>query len=158
MSLQVLPRAVEQAIKILTYLAISAGHSVPATQVAESAQIPCSQAAKILHYLTLRGLVRSRRGSNGGYLLREGAEQTTFEQVIELFTPPVPDDEDYQPAGPLREMWLETTRLYQRAWGQLTIAELAKRTVNGSEYPLEASGGESEPASSASGVNKRESR
>ncbi|MBZ5539017.1 MAG: Rrf2 family transcriptional regulator [Acidobacteriia bacterium] len=158
MSLQVLSRSVGHAIKILIYLAISAGHPVPASHVAECAQIPCSQAAKILHYLTLRGLVRSRRGSSGGYLLREGAEQATVEQVMQLFTPPVPDEEDYQPSGPLREMWLETTRLYQQAWGQLTIAELAKRTVNGSECPLEASGGESEPASAASAVSKRESR
>ena len=132
MSLQVLSRSVGHAIKILIYLAISAGHPVPASHVAECAQIPCPQAAKILHYLTVRGLVRSRRGSSGGYLLREGAEQATVEQVMQLFTPPVPDEEDYQPSGPLREMWLETTRLYQQAWGQLTIAELAKRTVNGS--------------------------
>ena len=158
MSVQVLSRTVGHAIKILTYLAISAGHPVPASHVAESAQIPCSQAAKILHYLTLRGLVRSRRGSSGGYLLREGAEQTTFEQVIELFTPPVPDEEDDQPTGPLREMWLETTQHYQQAWGHLTIAELAKRTSHGSECPLAASGGESESASATSAVSKRESR
>ncbi|MBZ5700618.1 MAG: Rrf2 family transcriptional regulator [Acidobacteriia bacterium] len=156
MSLQVLSRTVRHAIKILTFLAISVGHPVPASRVAQCAQVPCSQAAKILHYLTLRGLVRSRRGSSGGYLLREGAEQTTFEQVMQLFTPPVSDEEDYQPTGPLREMWLETTRHYQQAWGHLTIAELATRAASGSECPFEASGAESEPDSADSDTGKRE--
>jgi len=157
MPIHILPRTVEHAIKILTYLALSVGHPVPASHVAESVRIPVSQSAKILHYLALRGLVRSRRGSCGGYLLCEGAEQTTLGLVIQLFTPPIPEEEE-QPAGPLREMWLDTTRLCQEAWGHLTIAELATRAASGSEYPLAARGGESELAPAVSAVSKRESR
>ncbi len=122
-----LTKEVEYAIKILICLALSLGHPTPARAVAQCIQIPLSQAAKILHFLSLRGLTRSRRGSNGGYSLRRSPEEIRVGQVVELFQPPSEEDFEISP-DPLRQVWQQTSAGCQ-PWERLTIAELAWRTA-----------------------------
>ncbi len=128
-SLPGLPRAAGYALRILVCLALSPGRRVPAPAVGRCAGIPSAQASKVLHYLSLRGLTCARRGSKGGYLLRDSAEQISVEQVIQLFRPQ-PDSEVDASSDPLLQVWLETAGQCQQAWEQMTIAELARRTVN----------------------------
>ena len=123
-----LPKTVEHAIKILVCLALSVGTPISASTVAQSLRIPPSQTAKILHYLSLRGLTRSRRGSSGGYSLRESPEQISVGRVTELFQPS-PDEGRQAFDDPLLQIWSETSDRYEHEWHQLTIAELARRTA-----------------------------
>jgi len=54
-------KTVVYALKILMCLALSGGIPLSAPAIARSAGIPASHAAKLLHYLALRGLARSLR-------------------------------------------------------------------------------------------------
>jgi Rrf2 family protein len=129
MVLLALPKAAEYAIKILVCLALSTGRPVSAGEAARCVRIPPSQAAKVLHFLRWAGLARSRRGSNGGYLLKQCAEETTVEQVMRLFSL-TPDEEPGSPADPLLEVFSQAAARSQKDWEQLTIAELARRTAD----------------------------
>lgn len=128
MLLMTLPKTVEYAIKILVCLTLSMGRPVSASEVARCVRIPPSQAAKVLHYLSWRGLTRSRRGSLGGYLLKEDPEQINLERVIQLFQAS-PDEDVNSSTDPLLQIWSQTFAHYQEDWQQLTIAELARRTA-----------------------------
>ena len=126
--LPALPKTVQYATKVLVYLALSSGRHVSASEVARCVAIPPSQAAKILHYLTWRGLTRSRRGAYGGYSLRESPQEIDIGQVIQLFQP-TQDDGCDSSADPLLQIWLQTGAQSQQEWQRLTIAELARRTA-----------------------------
>ena len=122
----VLPKTIEYALKILVFLTIFAGRPVSASTVAQRARIPGSQASKILNYLKVRGLTRSRRGSQGGYELRADPEEIRVEKVVELFQP-VPEVDPTAPTDPLLKVWSETAGRHWKETGHLTIAELARR-------------------------------
>ncbi len=123
-----LPKAVEYAVKALICLSLSSGRPVSARQVARFVRIPPSQAAKTLHSLSWAGIVRSRRGSAGGYLLRKGPEEIRIKQVMELFKPAAQQEEECS-ADPICQIWSETCKESEQAWEQLTISELAHRTA-----------------------------
>jgi len=127
--LPTLPKAVEYAIKILICLALSHRRPIPASAVAKCIRIPPSQAAKTLHLLSRAGLTRSRRGSNGGYWLRQSPEEIRVEQLMKLFQPVIDEDSDSS-ADPLLRIWSETSARYEKDWEQLTVAELARRTAS----------------------------
>ncbi len=129
MVLLTLPKAAEHAIKILICLALSTGRPIPAGEAARCVRIPPSQAAKILHFLRWAGLVRSRRGSRGGYLLKQCPEEIRVEQVIQLFSL-APDEETGSSADPLLEIFSQVSARSHEVWEQLTIAELARRTAD----------------------------
>ncbi|MBZ5541458.1 MAG: Rrf2 family transcriptional regulator [Acidobacteriia bacterium] len=122
-----LPITVRYAIKILIFLALTAGHSISASELARLTRIPHSQVAKVLHALRWGGLTRSRRGLHGGYELRMNPEEIRVEQVMKLFLPveeePQPDAAD----DPFLQVWTETEARSQQEWKQLTIAELSRR-------------------------------
>ncbi len=121
-----LPRTVEYALKILICLTIFAGRPLPASAVATLARIPVSQASKVLNYLNLRGLTRSRRGSHGGYQLRTNPEGIYVKGVIELFQP-VPEEDTA--TDPLSNVWSQMSARFWDDVENLTIAELARRTA-----------------------------
>ena len=128
MVLPTLPKGVEYAVKLLICLAFFSGRPVTAAQAARCVRIPPSQAAKMLHFLSWGGFTRSRRGSKGGYLLRMRPEEIRVAQVMSLFRPASEQDTDAS-ADPILQVWSEASESGERAWEQLTIAELARRTA-----------------------------
>ncbi len=123
-----MPKAIEYAVKVLICLCFSAGRSISAREVAEIVRIPASQAAKTLHFLSWAGLTRSRRGSKGGYVLRQPPEEIHLEQVFKLYQPSR-DETTAATADPLSQLWLDASARFEHDWGQLTISELARRTA-----------------------------
>src|SRR5574337_564283 len=101
MVLMAIPKAAEYAIKILICLALSGDEPVPAAKVAHRVGISPSQAAKILHFLRWARLARSRRGSRGGYSLRQRPEEIHVEQIVQLFRLS-PDEDSESQADPLQ--------------------------------------------------------
>jgi Rrf2 family protein len=128
MVLHLLPKAVEYAFKILVCLTLSGNCPQSATAIAKALRIPMTQAAKILHYLTLRGLTRSRRGANGGYLLRVPPGEIRLQRVWELFRP-TPEETPSLSPDPLHEVWQEISVQAWKNWAEYTVAELARRTA-----------------------------
>lgn len=129
MVLLTVPKAAEYAIKILICLALSTGRPIPAGEAARCVRIPPSQAAKILHFLRWARMVRSRRGSSGGYLLKQCPDEIRVEQVTQLFSL-TPDEETSSSEDPLLGIFSQVSARSQKVWEQLTIAELARRTAD----------------------------
>jgi Rrf2 family protein len=85
-----LNRGVEYGIEGLTYLATAGGNrSTFLHEVSLATSIPETFLSKIFQRLVRSGLVRSRRGFRGGFLLARPASQITLREVIEALQGPI---------------------------------------------------------------------
>ncbi len=83
-------RNVEYALRAMIYLASIPPQTVVSfREIARSMQAPEEFLAKILKILATKGLVRSIRGSRGGYLLGKPASEISFLEVIEAVKGPI---------------------------------------------------------------------
>ena len=78
----------DNALRI-TYLLGSRGEVTDTPTIAQSVAVPIRFALKILRKLTQGGIVTSRRGKNGGYLLARSPADITVRQIIELIDGPI---------------------------------------------------------------------
>jgi Rrf2 family protein len=84
-------RKVDYALRAVIHLA-NEEHRTRACSVAEISdreRIPKQFLEKIIRDLIRSGLVRSRRGPHGGYVLARPAEDVTFRHVIEAVEGPI---------------------------------------------------------------------
>jgi Rrf2 family protein len=139
-----LPKRVHYALKSLCYLA--GGHGpVPAQQVARSAQIPPTEAEKILHALAWGGFVRSRRGSKGGFWLQRPPERIRVGDVVKLFSPP-PDPELASNRDAVLQAWEETSASSHEAFRRLSLDHLVREgQVAGRPICVGATKGHNQP-------------
>jgi Rrf2 family transcriptional regulator, iron-sulfur cluster assembly transcription factor len=85
-----LNRGVEYGIEGLTYLARAGGdRSTLLREVSRATSIPETFLSKIFQRLVRSGLVRSRRGFRGGFLLARPASQITLREVVEALQGPI---------------------------------------------------------------------
>ena len=83
-------RKIDYALRAMIHLAsLPAERVVPLLEIAKSTQLPRDFLAKILKILAAGGLVRSVRGSRGGYQLAKPAAKISFLEVIEAAEGPV---------------------------------------------------------------------
>ena len=83
-------RKIDYALRAMIHLAsLPAERVVPLLEIAKSTQLPRDFLAKILKILAAGGLVRSVRGSHGGYQLAKPAAKISFLVVIEAAEGPV---------------------------------------------------------------------
>jgi len=84
-------RKVDYALRAIIHLANeeSSERACTVSEIAERERIPRQFLEKIVQQLIQRGLVRSRRGPHGGYVLGRPAEQVTFRDVIEAVEGPI---------------------------------------------------------------------
>ncbi len=119
-----LPTRVHYALLGLCYLAGHAG-PVRARELAREVKIPAAQAAKLLYLLTWAGLVRSRRGLNGGFWLDRSPDSIRVRDVLEFFHPP--GAHSGKASDPIWRAWNDTIALSRREFERLTIADLVAR-------------------------------
>jgi Rrf2 family protein len=122
-----LTKEIQYALKVLICLGATVGAPLSARQLARCLGIPATQSAKILHRLTWAGLVRSRRGSRGGYELRRDPEEIRAGEVARLFQ--LPGENGEAEKDPLQRVWQEVSAGCRQSWEGLTIAELARRVA-----------------------------
>ena len=84
-------RKVDYALRAIIHLANeeTSERACTVSEIAERERIPRQFLEKIVQQLIQRGLVRSRRGPHGGYVLARPAEQVTFRDVIEAVEGPI---------------------------------------------------------------------
>ena len=84
-------RRVDYALRAIIHLANeeTSERACTVSEIAERERIPRQFLEKIVQQLIQRGLVRSRRGPHGGYVLARPAEQVTFRDVIEAVEGPI---------------------------------------------------------------------
>lgn len=85
-----LPKRCQYAIAAVTFMAKHAtGVPLMVGTLAEACDLPETYLSKILQQLAQAGVVASRRGRRGGYMLRKSPAKTTLLEIIEAMEGPV---------------------------------------------------------------------
>jgi Rrf2 family protein len=125
----------EYAVRAAVELAaVGAGEPVKAEQIAEAQSIPLNFLENILAELRRAGIVESRRGAAGGYLLARPADTISLADVIRAVEGPLanvrgmsPDTLDYQgSAERLRDVWVALRASVRVVLEQVTLADVAR--------------------------------
>jgi Rrf2 family protein len=106
---------------------------VKAEQISEAQGIPLNFLENILAELRRAGIVESRRGAAGGYLLARPAGEVTVADVIRAVEGPLanvrgvsPDALDYHgSAASLRDVWVALRANVRGVLEQVTLADVA---------------------------------
>ena len=112
----------------------AAGEMITAEQIAEAQGIPLNFLENILRDLRRAGLVESRRGQAGGYVLARPAESITVADVIRAVEGPLanvrgmsPETLDYSgSAEKLRDVWVALRAGVRSVLEGVTIADIAR--------------------------------
>ena len=91
MAIMQVSRKVDYALRAVIHLADeeAAGRICSVSEIANRERIPRQFLEKIVQELIHKGLVRSRRGPRGGYVLARPADKMTFRDVIEAVEGPI---------------------------------------------------------------------
>jgi Rrf2 family protein len=123
--------AVRAAVELA---ALSGKGPVKADQIAEAQSIPLNFLENILAELRRAGIVESRRGAAGGYLLAKPPEDVTLADVIRAVEGPLanvrgmsPDALEYEgSAERLRDVWVALRSSVRAVLEQVTLADVAR--------------------------------
>jgi Rrf2 family protein len=122
-------RKIDYALRAVIHLADEdAERACSVAEIAARERIPRQFLEKIVQELIHKGLVRSRRGPHGGYVLARPAEQVTFKDVIEAVEGPISLNVC---VGEHPDCFLLGTCGMQRIWqeGQRRVLELFEKTT-----------------------------
>jgi Rrf2 family protein len=130
MAVMQVSRKIEYALRAVIHLADEedADRACAVAEIAARERIPRQFLEKIIQDLIHGGLVRSRRGPRGGYVLARPAEQVTFRDVIEAVEGPITLN---QCVGDHADCFLIGTCGMERVWreGQRRVLELFDQTT-----------------------------
>ncbi|HEY8315269.1 MAG TPA: RrF2 family transcriptional regulator [Gaiellaceae bacterium] len=124
----------DYAVRAAVELAASGGAGpVKADQIAEAQGIPFNFLENILAELRRAGIVESRRGASGGYLLARPAADVSLADVIRAVEGPLanvrgksPDGLEYEgSAARLRDVWVALRASVRAVLEQVTLADVA---------------------------------
>lgn len=138
-------RKIDYALRAMIHLAALPDDRVASLQdLASTLHIPREFLAKILKLLAARGLVRSARGSHGGYQLARPAGEISFLEVIEATEGPVQlnvclDDKDrcdVSASCTMYHVWKSGQERMLEVYRGTTLAELAHPASSTQPVPL----------------------
>jgi Rrf2 family protein len=123
----------DYAVRAAVELA-AAGDMITADQIAQAQEIPVNFLENILRDLRRAGIVESRRGQAGGYLLARPADEISIADVIRAVEGPLanvrgisPDALEYQgSSAKLREVWVALRASVRSVLEQVTLADVAR--------------------------------
>ena len=123
----------DYAVRATVELAAAGDGPVSAERLAEAQDIPLNFLENILAELRRAGLVQSRRGAAGGYLLARPAAEISVADVIRAVEGPLanvrgmsPESLEYEgSAEPLREVWIALRASVRSVLEQVTLADVA---------------------------------
>jgi len=124
----------DYAVRAAVELAAAAEGPVSADRLAEAQDIPVNFLENILAELRRAGIVESRRGAAGGYLLARPADEVTLADVIRAVEGPLanvrgmsPDLVEYEgSAAPLRDVWVALRASVRAVLEHVTLADVAR--------------------------------
>jgi Rrf2 family protein len=123
----------DYAVRAAIELAASGDGPVTAEAIASAQEIPLNFLENILVELKRAGIVESRRGSAGGYLLARPAAEISVADVIRAVEGPLanvrgisPDALDYPgSAARLRDVWVALRASIRSVLEHVTLADIA---------------------------------
>jgi Rrf2 family protein len=136
MGLMQIPRRVDYGLRAVIYLADQEpGKCCSLTEIAKQQGVPKKFLEKIVQDLTRRGLIRSKRGANGGYTLARAPEEISFWQVIEAIEGPIAvnicmDQHvtcEQLPRCSMVHVWSEVQRKVTEVFTSTTLADLKRK-------------------------------
>ena len=124
----------DYAVRAAIELAASGDGPVTAERLADAQQIPLNFLENILLDLRRAGIVESRRGAAGGYLLARPAGEIAIADVIRAVEGPLanvrgisPDALEYEgSAAKLRDVWVALRASVRSVLEQVTLADVAR--------------------------------
>jgi Rrf2 family protein len=133
-------RKVDYALRAVIHLANEEANdrACSVSQIAARERVPRQFLEKIVQQLIHKGLVRSRRGPHGGYVLGRSADQLTFRDVIEAVEGPIslnvcvgehPDCFLLGACG-MNRVWAEGQRRVMDLFENTTIASVSSMRGN----------------------------
>ena len=127
-------RKVDYALRAVIHLANEevGDRACSVAEIAARERVPRQFLEKIVQQLIHKGLVRSRRGARGGYVLGRSADQVTFRDVIEAVEGPISinvcvgDHPDCVLLGAcgMNRVWQEGQRRVMELFEKTTIADV----------------------------------
>jgi len=123
----------DYAVRAAVELAAAGGGPVKGDAIARAQSISPRFLENILGELRHAGLVRSQRGSEGGYWLARDASEISIAEVIRAVEGPLASVRGERPehleyagtAQPLREVWIATRASLRTVVEQVTLADVA---------------------------------
>lgn len=109
------------------------GERVKGPRLAEAQDVPPQFLEQILHDLKKAGLVKTKRGARGGYILALPPEEINLADVIRAVEGPLADIHDLSPeetdysgaAARLSEVWIAVRASLRSVLEEVTLAELS---------------------------------
>lgn len=135
MGLMQVSRRVDYGLRAVIYLSHQdSSRSCCLAEIAERQGIPRKFLEKIVQDLIRAGLVRSKRGADGGYALARSAGEITFQGVIEALEGPIAvnlclEDHsrcDHLPRCTMLGVWNEVQRRIVDVFARTTLADLKR--------------------------------
>jgi Rrf2 family protein len=126
--------AVRAAIELA---AATNGKAVPAERIATAQGIPLNFLEHILSELRIAGVVRSQRGSEGGFRLARDPWQITIADIIRAVEGPLatvrggkPEDTEYPGvASQLPRVWIAVRKNLRNVVEHVTVADIATASL-----------------------------
>ena len=145
-------RKVDYALRAVIHLATeeASDRACSVAEIAARERIPRGFLEKIVQQLIHKGLVRSRRGPHGGYVLAKPAETMTFRDVIEAVEGPISlnvcvgeaADCFLMGACGMNRVWQEGQKLVMDLFERTTVASVRRPALPGlSAAPRTGAGG-----------------
>jgi len=124
----------DYAIRAAVELAAAGGGPLKAERIAQAQEIPIKFLENIMADLRQAGLVRSQRGTEGGYWLARPAEEINLAQVVRAVEGPLANvrgrrSEEVEftgTAAPLREVWIAVRASLRGVLESVTLADVAR--------------------------------
>src|SRR5438445_1113718 len=152
MAIMQVSRKIDYALRAVIHLANeeASARACSLGEIAERERVPRQFLEKIVQEVIHKGLVLSRRGPHGGYVLARPADRMTFRDVIEAVEGPISINVC---VGEHADCSLLGTCGMERVWreGQRRVMELFEKTTIASvrHATLPALNGDREPSSKA---------
>jgi len=141
MAIMQVSRRIDYALRAMIHLANEeqGARACSVAQIAARERVPRQFLEKIVQELIHKGLVRSRRGPHGGYVLARPAEQMTFRDVIEAVEGPISlnmctgEHADCSLLGTcgMERVWREGQRRVMELFEKTTIADVRRPRASG---------------------------
>jgi Rrf2 family protein len=133
----------DYASRALLSLALHAGQEVPTSvrDIAERTGLPQPYLEQILLALKGAGLVRSKRGVGGGYVLARAPAEITLGQIVSAVDGPIQAGDfgephqngacDHEGQCVLLSVWAEVGQHMRRHLDSFTLADMVERAQGG---------------------------
>jgi len=129
-------RASDYAVRVMIHMAgLTPGSTVQQSELSKVTEVSGHFLSKVLQQLVRARLIRSQRGSGGGYALATNASNVSLLDVVEAIEGPVRLNQCLDEGSscerkswcPAHEVWAEAQMAIVRVLGGISMATLAAR-------------------------------